>query len=198
MIENETKKTEELIDGIIECFKPSLIPGVEIKKIRKDLSALFNEDSNANSKKKVRIPDETLALLLEDDDTEFGGISRVGETLEDFIAESETLNYFSSLAEVNSALIECGIRPICVDKFCENEIVKGIKEMCKDKLYKTRRNSMVVKFLDNNDFLFFQIYNEEICKVISKEVAEPVEMKFYYDYEVHIQKINKERKSASA
>ena len=48
---------------------------------------------------------------LKDDNTEFGGISYIGETLGDFIAEvgiSETCD----IDDVNKALTVCGIEPI--------------------------------------------------------------------------------------
>ena len=54
-----------------------------------------------------------LDYKLKDDNTEFGGISYIGETLEDFIAEvgiSETC----SINDINKALKECGIEPIVI------------------------------------------------------------------------------------
>ena len=50
---------------------------------------------------------------LKDDNTEFGGISHVGETLGDFIAEvgmSETCD----IDDINKILKECGIEPIMI------------------------------------------------------------------------------------
>lgn len=52
-----------------------------------------------------------LDYKLKDDNTEFGGISYIGETLGDFIAEvgmSETCD----IDNVNKALKVCGIEPI--------------------------------------------------------------------------------------
>lgn len=54
---------------------------------------------------------EFLDYELQDDNTEFGGISYVGETLKDFIADVE-LNENDSIEYVNSVLRECGIKPI--------------------------------------------------------------------------------------
>ena len=47
---------------------------------------------------------------LKDDNTEFGGISYIGETLGDFIAEVE----ISDIDDVNIILKECGIEPIVI------------------------------------------------------------------------------------
>ena len=47
---------------------------------------------------------------LKDDNTEFGGISYIGETLGDFIAEVE----ISDIDDINIILKECGIEPIVI------------------------------------------------------------------------------------
>ena len=47
---------------------------------------------------------------LKDDNTEFGGISYIGETLGDFIAEVEV----SNIDDINKILKECGIEPIVI------------------------------------------------------------------------------------
>ena len=52
-----------------------------------------------------------LDYKLKDDNTEFGGISHIGETLREFISEvgmSETCD----IDDVNKALKVCGIEPI--------------------------------------------------------------------------------------
>ena len=49
-----------------------------------------------------------LDYKLKDDNTEFGGISYIGETLGDFIAEVG----ISNIDDINKALKECGIEPI--------------------------------------------------------------------------------------
>ena len=50
-------------------------------------------------------------IYLEDDDTETGGISFIGETLDNFLDEVE-MPYDSHLEEINRALSECGIKPV--------------------------------------------------------------------------------------
>lgn len=50
-------------------------------------------------------------IYLEDDATETGGISFIGETLDNFLNEVE-MPYDSPLEEINKALSECGIKPI--------------------------------------------------------------------------------------
>ena len=50
-------------------------------------------------------------IYLEDDATETGGISFIGETLDNFLDEIE-MPYDTSLEEINKALSECGIKPI--------------------------------------------------------------------------------------
>ena len=47
---------------------------------------------------------------LKDDNTEFWGISYIGETLGDFIAEVG----ISNIDDINIALKECGIEPIVI------------------------------------------------------------------------------------
>ena len=51
-----------------------------------------------------------LDYKLKDDNTEFGGISYIGETLGDFIAEVEVCD----IDDINKALKECGIEPIVI------------------------------------------------------------------------------------
>jgi hypothetical protein len=50
-------------------------------------------------------------VLLEDDETDFGGISFIGETLLDFML-SIPMPFTSSKEEIDKALKECGIKPI--------------------------------------------------------------------------------------
>lgn len=50
-------------------------------------------------------------IYLEDDATETGGISFIGETLDNFLDEIE-MPYDSPLEEINKALSECGIMPV--------------------------------------------------------------------------------------
>ena len=51
-----------------------------------------------------------LDYKLKDDNTEFGGISHIGETLGDFIAEVG----ISDIDDINIILKECGIEPIVI------------------------------------------------------------------------------------
>ena len=51
-----------------------------------------------------------LDYKLKDDNTEFVGISYIGETLGDFIAEVG----ISNIDDINKALKECGIEPIVI------------------------------------------------------------------------------------
>jgi len=50
-------------------------------------------------------------VLLEDDETDFGGISFIGETLLDFML-SVHMPFTSTKEEIDKALKECGIRPL--------------------------------------------------------------------------------------
>lgn len=54
-------------------------------------------------------------ITLRDDATETGGISYIGETLDNFMAEAE-VPFGSSLKRVNEALVECGIEPLCKEE----------------------------------------------------------------------------------
>lgn len=55
-------------------------------------------------------------ILLEDDQSEFGGISHIGETLGDFLDEefedSDRIVKTHPLDFINKMLVECGIMPI--------------------------------------------------------------------------------------
>lgn len=52
-----------------------------------------------------------LNMELHDDNTDFGGVSFLGETVEDFIAETGFTKW-DSVEELNKVLIQCGIKPI--------------------------------------------------------------------------------------
>ena len=54
-------------------------------------------------------------ITLRDDATETGGISYIGETLDNFMAEAG-VPFGSSLKRVNEALVECGIEPLCKEE----------------------------------------------------------------------------------
>lgn len=64
--------------------------------------------------------EKLLNTVLEDDDTNRGGVSFVGETLADFlyeVGEEEYIHYTFSdewLENVNAMLVECGIRPLAL------------------------------------------------------------------------------------
>ena len=65
---------------------------------------LNSNDMSTNAK-------DYLQVVLEDDSTPYGGISFVGETLENFLAEVD-LPIDTDMIEVNEALVECGIKPV--------------------------------------------------------------------------------------
>lgn len=48
---------------------------------------------------------------LQDDETEIGGVSFQGETLENFLSEVGTLSNYE-MAHINDILVECGIKKI--------------------------------------------------------------------------------------
>lgn len=50
-------------------------------------------------------------VVLEDDETDFGGVSFAGETLGDFLKET-SLSANTNMDFVNLCLIKCGIKPI--------------------------------------------------------------------------------------
>lgn len=56
-------------------------------------------------------PREAKEIILEDDDTDIGGTSIFGETLEEFM-ESAQIPYTASIEDIDGALIECGIKPV--------------------------------------------------------------------------------------
>lgn len=53
-----------------------------------------------------------VSLVLEDDETAYGGISHVGETLGEFCEEMNIDIEKTSINDINIALSECGIRPL--------------------------------------------------------------------------------------
>ena len=54
---------------------------------------------------------EYLVYELEDDNTEYGGIDFIGETVRDFLEYAE-LSIFDTVEDLNIILKECGIKPI--------------------------------------------------------------------------------------
>lgn len=56
---------------------------------------------------------ELLDVVLEDDDSEIGGVSFDGETLRDFMNELE-LPYNIDFDELNKRLKECGIKELAI------------------------------------------------------------------------------------
>lgn len=102
----------------------------------KEVNGLTPHQSNPKQKqndmeKETKITKSIAGLIeLRDDDTETGGISFRGETLADFIEETD-LGYGHSLDEVNKALKECGIMPIG-----EDEIPSPYKIIFEEVLYK--------------------------------------------------------------
>jgi len=62
-------------------------------------------------KKQIKRAKDFLDYELQDGEGEYGGISFVGETLGDFIAEVE-MNENIAMRYVNAALKSCGIEPI--------------------------------------------------------------------------------------
>lgn len=60
----------------------------------------------------TRFIDQYLDVVLEDDDTPFGGTAFAGETVRDFIQSMGTELHNCTLDELDAALIECGIKPV--------------------------------------------------------------------------------------
>lgn len=73
--------------------------------IVKKFADVFQDDT------KIKRAKDFLDYELQDDETNFGGISYVGETLKDFIAEVG-LNENTAMRYVNASLKQCGIKPI--------------------------------------------------------------------------------------
>lgn len=60
-----------------------------------------------------KMTEPILNTVLEDDDTPVGGISYMGETVQNFVVESgDLLHSRLKVSELNQHLIECGIKPI--------------------------------------------------------------------------------------
>lgn len=56
-------------------------------------------------------------LLLEDDDTPYGGVEFAGETVSDF-CETEDITECITPSKLNKILVECGIKPITANYKC--------------------------------------------------------------------------------
>jgi len=52
---------------------------------------------------------DVLDYVLEDDDSPYGGVAFLGETVGDFIGDDSDI---TTIKELNEALVECGIKPI--------------------------------------------------------------------------------------
>lgn len=52
--------------------------------------------------------------VLEDDDTPFGGVGYLGETVEDFLLSVGSNGNIATVEQLNEMLVECGIKPIRV------------------------------------------------------------------------------------
>lgn len=72
-----------------------------------------------------------LTYVLRDDATPYGGVSFHGETLGDFLAETD-FDENSDMDAVNSALIECGIMPVPFDGMMHAFRVEGRDGMMGD------------------------------------------------------------------
>ena len=62
-------------------------------------------------------------IVLCDDATYFGGVSYIGETLDNFMAECE-IPFGTSFTRVNDNLIECGIQPIT-----KTEVAEAVRKL---------------------------------------------------------------------
>ena len=60
---------------------------------------------------KNKLIKDVLNVVLQDDDTEYGGVSFSGETVGDFISDAG-LTQEQPIEELNSVLKECGIKEI--------------------------------------------------------------------------------------
>lgn len=79
------------------------------RRYRQDWKATHNEGKPACYEE--WLDNEFINIELEDDNTETGGISHIGETLGEFLSETELFNR-SDIRNINKALKECGIKEI--------------------------------------------------------------------------------------
>src|SRR5699024_8142275 len=71
-----------------------------------------------------------LNTVLEDDNTANGGVSFKGETLRNFLDETG-IDYTASIEEINSALIEYGIKPIMEEEQEDIKVLESYKQAYK-------------------------------------------------------------------
>lgn len=69
-------------------------------------------DYNLDGVSVTELIEPYLDIVLEDDDTPFGGTAFTGETVRDFIQSFGTELHNCTPEELDSALVECGIRPV--------------------------------------------------------------------------------------
>lgn len=60
-----------------------------------------------------------LEIVLEDDDSPYGGVSFYNETLGDFLCDVSDVSDCPRAEEINSLLKSCGIKPIEYDYRCD-------------------------------------------------------------------------------
>lgn len=120
-----------------------------------------------------------LQAELEDDSTPYGGVSFKGETVQDFINDSnETYN---TEAEVNHDLVACGIRPVlsCFTLLKKNEI--ALADLVQSKNYAENRQDFIAavnafqRNLDAQDVLEdMKEYPEDFKQVLSAISKHPL------------------------
>ena len=136
-------------------------------------------DAGATKKTSKKVKDY-LNYELQDDDTETGGISFNGETVEDFIGDTD-IDQEEDIDVLNKALVSCGIKPIVVESYTEedglgmiaDEIHKEFKNS-EDKSKDTLKSICDKHNITVNDYLYVDGYNsfEELIDEL-KESEEP-------------------------
>lgn len=114
---------------------------------------------------------EILLHVLEDDATDTGGTAYAGETVHDFLDNFPDGQAPTTLEELNSSLIACGIRPIrlVVAKFEMSVFVPVVVPLEKDdanaKLY-------IQKELEDDPVFYNCVFDE----IVSEQIPECVEI----------------------
>lgn len=99
-------------DNEADAYANGFLPnneGVDVREWSSSLYDYFIKDEAAENRK------DLLSTVLEDGFGETGGVSYEGETLEDFLQETDSMHLLKEndfLTKVNKLLVESGIKPI--------------------------------------------------------------------------------------
>lgn len=109
-------KVFELTDLTTEELVTDYIKNTSYSNFKKVSHYFFNHSSLRRRKKDEHLKNIFLSTILEDDETQYGGVSCLGETLDNFLSETgleiPSVITFEWIEDINTTLKECGIKPL--------------------------------------------------------------------------------------